>query len=142
MPRYKVEKHFKVSGYECVIIGTNAGTRCGYVAIPKSHVLYGKSFFDINKEYKFDVHGRLTYSDMQGDYPIKNDKNYWWIGFDCCHSFDGKDYKLMRELTTDVEYDFFMQFERGFTTNAPVRTTKYVEEQLRSLVKQIKNIAK
>jgi len=38
---YKVESEFDHNGLKCVVIMTHMGHRCGYVGIPKSHVLYG-----------------------------------------------------------------------------------------------------
>ncbi len=53
------------------------GHLCGYICIPKTHFLYGKKYDD----YNIDVHGGLTYSQLEAD-------DEYWIGFDCGHSGD------------------------------------------------------
>ena len=58
MSRYKVEKDFMVDEFRCVIVGQKIGHRCGYIAIPKGHKLYGKDYDEID----ISVHGGLTYA--------------------------------------------------------------------------------
>jgi hypothetical protein len=36
----------------------------------------------------FDVHGGLTYANSGKEYPVENDGDLWWFGFDCAHSGD------------------------------------------------------
>jgi hypothetical protein len=90
---------------------------CGYVGIPKTHPLYGKSYHDemppgfsmsedtpIGKrgvvslfcgvnfdapslENYFNVHGSLTF-DGPGVGCVKDSEDLWWLGFDCNHAYD------------------------------------------------------
>lgn len=41
---YEEEKKWKHRGYECIVIMTDRGHRCGYVGIPKTHPLYGVDY--------------------------------------------------------------------------------------------------
>jgi len=38
----------------------------------------------------FNVHGSLTYSGGDSKYPVSDDTNRWWFGFDCAHYDDNK----------------------------------------------------
>lgn len=68
----------------------------GYVAVPKDHPYYGKSYSEID----VDVHGGLTFSSegskvvelwsnielIEGN--LGNLEDYWIFGFDTCHHGD------------------------------------------------------
>ena len=49
---WEVESEFTHEGLQCVVIMTEMGHRCGYVAIPEGHALHGV-------EYNDDVKGSL-----------------------------------------------------------------------------------
>ena len=133
MRQYKVEKDFIVEGYRCVIVGQSLGHRCGYIGLPKGHPLHGKDYDEID----INVHGGLTYSDNSGTYPVENTGDIWWIGFDCGHYMDGKDFELIKELTDMRTYFQLLQMEKMFRTKGIVRTKEYVENELRSVVNQL-----
>jgi hypothetical protein len=62
------------------------GHFCGYVNIPKGHILSG-----VTPDY-IDCHGGITYAEYQVC-PVEEKENDWvspnWvIGFDCSHSCD------------------------------------------------------
>jgi hypothetical protein len=58
------------------------GCLCGYVGVPKTHSFFGKADDTV---YDLECHGGVTY--IGNNLPFMN-KNYWYIGFDCGHSFD------------------------------------------------------
>ena len=61
--------------------------RCGYVALPAGHEWYGKDFNDI----PIECHGKLSFSSENNDLDegrFDDDKNMYWIGFDCMHAYD------------------------------------------------------
>ena len=62
----------------CIIKRNYMGSLCGYVAIPKDHILYGKST-ESDSFNDIEVHGGITWSDNFEDSKI------WVIGFDCAH---------------------------------------------------------
>src|ERR1700683_1388455 len=69
------------------------GHLCGYVGVPPSHPLHGKSWDDAGD---FAVHYGLTFSDkcqphdnesMGICHPVEagEEGNIWWFGFDAAH---------------------------------------------------------
>lgn len=60
------------------------GHLCGYIRVPESHCFYGKNY----NEIEIDVHGALTYSEIDNDNHHYLPKQGHWIGFDCAHSMD------------------------------------------------------
>lgn len=147
---YMLEKDFIECGFRCVIIGTYMGHRCGYLAIPQGHELYGKHYDDIDVE----VHGGLTFS-AESDtneiyYPAKTNEKVWWIGFDCAHFGDGKDYTLIENIIARIDdeeakqdalntYHMIRRIEERYPDGFEPRTTEYVENELRDLARQIAN---
>ena len=85
-----VEKEFNHSGYRCVVVMTEMGHRCGYVAVPEGHALFGVDYSEnilpralienesigdrgvipmlcstddmISLDVLIDVHGSITFS--------------------------------------------------------------------------------
>lgn len=124
---YIVEQEFEHAGYKCVVTFGDMGHRCGYVGIPKEHLLYGKNYsdyLDIKKEdiedrevsgiiplfcacldkderVKIDVyfqcHGGITYSGGGEQSEYPIKSDLWWFGFDCAHAGDGKDLQYAYE---------------------------------------------
>jgi hypothetical protein len=68
-------------GLKCVARVSEIGIPCGYVAVPKDHPYYGKSYNDI---HDIEVHGGLTYSEPA--FWCRDD--LWYLGFDCGHFYD------------------------------------------------------
>ena len=130
--RYVVEKTFQHCGYTCVVIFGNLGFRCGYVAIPKEHNLYGKDYNEINVD--IDVHGGLSYGGGSTDYPIESD-GLWWFGFDCGHCWDGNDYELASKLFPENSQFYQLQY---MIPDCPVRSIEYVKEECKKLAEQLK----
>lgn len=146
---YIVERDFIECGFRCVVVGHSMGHRCGYLAIPQGHTLYGKDYDDIYVE----VHGGLTYSNESDEYnyPVETDEKVWWIGFDCGHFGDGKDYKLVESLIFKIEdererqraiehFKFMKELDKRYPDDSKVRTAEYVENELKNLAAQVQNI--
>ena len=104
---------FEHAGLKCLILRHyELGHLCGYVAVPKGHLCYGKDYDHIPYDDLFpvEVHGGLTFS-REGDgdtWP----KGYWWLGFDCAHAWDcvpymplelGGTYKNFRYVRRETE---------------------------------------
>lgn len=127
MKKYIVEKEFEHNGLTCVVTFSTGGHRCGYVGVPKTHPLYGKSFtdhLDIKKEdidkpisgifalfsamfdederakieLYFTCHGGITYSNGGENSTYPIESDLWWFGFDCGHYGDAEDLDLAYEL--------------------------------------------
>ncbi|EOI00711.1 hypothetical protein UAY_01814 [Enterococcus moraviensis ATCC BAA-383] len=79
------EKDFQYCGYQCHIrrVGVPySGHLCGYIEIPRVHILHGLSYDEIESFYNYELpaHYGLTFSgEVEG---------IQWIGFDCAHSGD------------------------------------------------------
>lgn len=129
---YKVEKDFEHKGLRCVITFGDLGHRCGYVGIPKTHILYGKEYdeyLEIKKEdikgrevscvfpllgtiidendrirvkAYFNCHGGITYSGGGEKSTYPIESDLWWFGFDCAHCDDGKDLDLAIEYFPEI----------------------------------------
>lgn len=58
----------------------------GYVAVPKNHPAWGKSYYDVDVE----VHGGLTFG-KQGEEDNEKwpDSELYWFGWDTAHGFSG-----------------------------------------------------
>ncbi|MDK7716057.1 hypothetical protein [Aerococcus urinae] len=77
--RHGTAIEYEENGYPCLIRINDFDILCGYVAIPISHPLY---LYNLSTE-NLEVHGGITYEGF-----LKGDKNFWYIGFDCGHSWD------------------------------------------------------
>ena len=131
------EKRFEYKGFPCVVVMQSMGFRTGYVGIPKSHPLYGWGYQDID----ISCHGGLTYShDSLVD---QDDKDTWWIGFDCGHFEDGYDFETAKKLFKDYpgtirrievvqKTDLY-----GSYTSAYARSLSFCEEECRAIVEQL-----
>jgi len=74
----------ETTGLPCLIRRTPLGHLCGYVGLPSNHPWHGKPYSRIRLDV--NVHGNLTYAGKTpDDFALPG---YWWIGFDCSHSFD------------------------------------------------------
>jgi len=79
-------EEFEHAGLKCLILRhTELGHLCGYIAISREHLCYGRDHDHIPYDDLFpvEVHGGLTFSrEGHGD---TRQKGYWWLGFDCAH---------------------------------------------------------
>lgn len=137
----KQETRFEYKGFPCVILFMPIGYRCGYVGLPKGNKYYGKEYDKI----PVHCHCGLTYSkhELFG----QDDKNTWWIGFDCGHCCDGldgksfylyynEDLKTMEPISRNAYVD---SIESMFCIHSeyPVCELEYVENECRKIVDQI-----
>lgn len=80
---------FEHLGFPCIVLRTEHGHLCGYVAVAPGHPWHGKKGRDIDA----NVHGGLTYAEKcQGEVchvpkPGEPD-GVWWLGFDHAHYGD------------------------------------------------------
>lgn len=135
MEKSRIEKDFMVMGYRCVILAQYMGHRCGYIGIPKGNKFYNNHYDSID----IDVHGGLTFSsggDGEIKYPVKS-VDTWWIGFDCAHYRDAKDFDLMKSFGDSEMVKHTIELERRYPTGGTVRTTEYVEQELIRAVEQL-----
>lgn len=141
-PNFKMFKYNK--DHICVVIRQPYGHYCGYVGVRKESKLYGLDYHVSEVEYDdetmnpidiiiseeqkgindISVHGGLTYAgeamsaieDIFGNH-------YWFFGFDCAHYGDARILDIV-----------------SFDSSAVYRDYKYVEEQVKNLSNQLKEI--
>lgn len=134
-----LEKSFEFAGYKCVVLMTKMGHRCGYVGIPKDNRLYKKYYDELNKY--IGCHGGLTYS--SSELHCVNDKDTWWIGFDCAHFRDRPDFttaKQMFKYNQKVIKSLEIMEEMTIYECGTVKTLAFCEEQCKDIVKQVINL--
>ena len=131
------ENKFEYKGYDCVVLFMPMCYRCGYVGIPVGHKYYKMNYGDIDIE----CHGGLTYSN---DHLVgQNEKNKWWIGFDCAHYGDGFDRETAKEYWKDNPKQLeYINLEEEFYKNLDdvhhsPRTLNYVENECQHIVDQL-----
>ena len=93
-----VEERFEYKGLPCVVLFIPWGYRTGYVGISPNNRYYNVDYMHI----PVDCHGGLTYSER--NLFGQDDKDTWWIGFDCGHYCDGYD--------TDKQIEYYKDDER------------------------------
>jgi len=77
---------------------TSIGTLCGYVGVPRGHLLYGANISGGLwglLEIAEAAPSEITYCDTWEE--IGFSKDWWFIGFDCCHYGDKVPDAHMRE---------------------------------------------
>jgi hypothetical protein len=80
---FKIEREWEHAGLKCAVVQNHeGGIRCGYVRVPPTHPLHGKSYDDTD----VNVHGGLTFA--QKEPCTHEDGTGWWFGFDCAHYGD------------------------------------------------------
>jgi len=84
---------------------------------------------NISMDLLFDVHGGITFSGKGKRLAI--DKLGWWVGFDCAHSGDGKDFSIMDDKYKEIEEKY------NLGNYGTIRTKEYVEQECKNLIDQI-----
>jgi hypothetical protein len=84
----------EATGLHCLARRAEMGHWCGYVAVPKTHPLFGKDYNEVDYD-KVTPHGGLTYAqECAGDpdrgicHRTDGGDHAWWFGFDCAHAWD------------------------------------------------------
>lgn len=132
-----IENTFTYKGYKCVVIFQALCHRCGYVGITKDHSLYGLDYDEI----PVICHGGVTYTSPTL-FGHENETDIFWIGFDCAHYNDGKDYEAGRKYFADdtaliESMTRWGELDKQYPYDQEVRTQEYVEEQCRQIVDQL-----
>ena len=83
----RTEREFEESGLQCCTRKNDLGHRCGYVALPKGHPLFGKSgdaCYYIAPD--LDVDGGITFANGTDD--------MWILGWDAAHAWHRQDWSI------------------------------------------------
>ncbi len=96
-PWVEIEKSgvYKGIWYICAF-NLRMGIRLGYVILPKET-------FDLVDVDDIEVHGGITYSEITDNYPIKFNKEYHIIGFDCGHYGDEADFEAWEKYINELK---------------------------------------
>lgn len=130
------EERFEYKGYPCVVLFQSMGFRCGYVGLPKGNQYY-------EREYNFipiDCHCGLTYSSNRLFH--QEDKDTWWIGFDCGHACDRYDIEKIKEYYVDDEevmrsVTYMHSYHMLINEDCDFRTLDYVKDECKKIVDQL-----
>ena len=144
-------------GLEYIVLGLDAGHRCGYVRVPEDHPWFGLDHadavdgrkmprtdrghldFDRTAEWpdyvdrvegRLDAHGGITYA---GKRPGEDCAEGWWFGFDCAHLYDRKDPDLIGEKQSAFEAEYPFPDDPC----SEIRTTEYVADECKQLAAQL-----
>jgi len=135
---YVIEELFVYKKFPCVIVLYKMGHRCGYAGIPNFHPLYGKTWDNIEIK-NLEVHGGITYNEQADQFPIPSTNGYW-LGFDCAHAGDKKDFESAYKYWNDKHLDLLKEMEERFSTSGTIRTQEFVKEELIKLIEQLENM--
>lgn len=124
---------FKHEDFDCLILRTQSGHLCGYVALTSEHPDFEKDYDSVNVE----CHGGLTYANHCSGHichvPKEGEEdNVWWLGFDHAHSGDyspqlNEYRKKYGNLFEMKDYESYKDIE--YVTKG----VKHLAEQLRSI---------
>jgi hypothetical protein len=154
-------------GYRCIVLGVSHGHRCGYVAVPRGHVLYGIEYSEELPEHVATLTQELlrdTEIGHRGVMPIflaamggSTSRLDVVIDVHGSLTFSAPVGEYPVPTDTDVWWfgfdcghsgdgkDFSLMDERikefyrdwGYYSNGPIRTTDYVESHCRLLSRQL-----
>ena len=92
-----LEHSFNFNGFNCYVILRHMGKsayRCGYVQVSKRLLI---------NIAKIDCHGGITYAYKEAPSPLEIDnKDKWYIGFDCAHAFDTTDFCTVDRVSDEL----------------------------------------
>lgn len=142
----KIEQIFHSNGFKCVASINVMGVHCGYVGVPKDHVLYGVDCFSNQfRNYGLSCHGGITYSGDANHLNLEDDE-LWYIGFDCGHAYDERDFGAafkafsgMKEQTNMILSEMLNRRHLNHS-DWEVRTLDYVLDECKFLARQLKKM--
>lgn len=93
--RAMLEYHETINGFESIVVFDRGGYRCGYIGIDADIPEFEEIKNDIGL---IETHGNL-YCFYNEDFSeaIGSDKNLYWIGYDCNHDYDRKDFDTVEK---------------------------------------------
>lgn len=91
---------------------------CSYIALPKGHELYGKSYEDV----EIYPHGGFTYAESEYSGNVIELGDYWFLGWDYAHLGD---YFLSSVVDRDYEHKW---------------TLEELKEEMDEILDQVKDI--
>lgn len=134
-----VECRFEYKGYVFVVLFQPRGFRCGYVRLTEKDPYY-KMEYDSDQN-DISCHWGINYS---REYLFgQTDENAWWIGFDCIHAGDKKDYKNAKRYYFDFPQRFhIICVDEVLDNRYPIagevaRSMDYVMQECITVIEQV-----
>lgn len=129
-----------LSGIQCMVARAHGGHLCGYVGLPPGHPLHGEEASHV----EFRAHGGINFargfplSSFRVDPPLTDSTEYWWLGFDCGHSWDYSPAVAahFKQLAAQTGRALFSQLP-GFCEPRGYCIIEYVKEEVTDLAAQI-----
>ena len=133
----RTEREFEESGLQCCTRTMDLGHRCGYVALPKGHPLFGKGWdacYDIAPDLEVD--GGITFANGTDD--------MWILGWDAAHAWHRQDWSIASDnfRKRAEEYpELYMDFDwpgDSYMVDADMaeRETRHFARQLEKLCEE------
>lgn len=135
------------SDMDCLMVRhERSGHWCGYVGVTEGHPLFEK---DYDEHYamgiEIDVHGGLTFAEACSEsedpgrgichVPLEGRPDHvWWFGFDCHHGGD-------LSPAGRAQARFRGESPPFFERDDVYRDRAYVEEEVRSLARQLRAVS-
>lgn len=118
--------------------------RCGYVAIDKGSIFYGRNFREIDEDIDWCVHGGITFADWLREVIDKPKfQDLWGYGIDFMHFGDkyALDDAIRYGLIENGDVNFLFKNKINEATNgfSHLWTVDEVEQELKKLTKVLRN---
>ena len=164
MREYVIEADFEYQNLRCVVVMTEMGHRCGYVGVPKNHILYGKSYsdkigkFSDIKEKNTDKMSPISVMMLAFEQPEDNSP----VRLDCYIDVHGGityagegDYPVKSDLwwfgydcahagdakdMNAIQDERLREIEKNFSNYGVVRTLDYCISECKNLAEQLAKI--
>ena len=120
------EARFEYKGYQCSVLFTDMGHRCGYVGFPRS--VKWRPDTDM-----IDCHGGVTYDSYS--LAFEKEDEYFWVGFDCAHYGDGRDIEKTREYFGEERANAVTRYAFGATFEP--KSLGYCIDECKRIVEQM-----
>lgn len=131
-----VEMDGSYRGFDFFVKFMSAGYRCGYVKIKEDHPL----LCDDTLLKGIKCHGGITFSEyfkeFQDDFRAGH-----WIGFDCSHNCDARDFATAAEMFGDTDYPTSLKFFDS-CNGGVIRDLSYVVKECKSIIDQLVILSK
>jgi hypothetical protein len=138
-----IEKVWWYRNYQCSVVQTPLGYRCGYIAVPADTKIpiegdepFTYADLNVHGGVTLDEHTKSTIGMRERHAGIMLGGGMRIIGFDCAHCYDAPDVETAMRRDMDIkhikEFSFFL--------DGKVRTQQYCEAECRNMVDQIKEV--
>lgn len=128
-----VEKQFEYRGHDCLVMFTHWGVRNGYVSVSIDNDFVDYSYID--------CHGGINFSgELSPDF---NPKAKFYIGFDCGHCGDERDFDIAYEYgLIDAELRDRRKQDFPHPMYGVVASLEHVESECKWIVDQLEGESK